>query len=110
MAAVDLAATTAFLEGESIEAAANGDGHRAWVIRDALTKLEPRRRRADPDPPRRDPPPRRRPVDLPCGRDREPLRGGPARPADAGATARMTLTDRYPAYDTNERSLGEPDP
>jgi 3-methyladenine DNA glycosylase AlkD len=41
MAAIDLAATTAFLEDQSVEAAAAADGHRAWVIRDALAKLDP---------------------------------------------------------------------
>jgi 3-methyladenine DNA glycosylase AlkD len=41
LAAVDRAATTAFLDAESTTAAATGDGHRAWVIRDALAKLEP---------------------------------------------------------------------
>ena len=41
MAAIDRPATTAFLEAESETAAATSDGHRAWVIRDALPKLEP---------------------------------------------------------------------
>jgi len=41
MAQVDRPATTAFLDAEATEAAANADGHRAWVIRDALSKLEP---------------------------------------------------------------------
>jgi 3-methyladenine DNA glycosylase AlkD len=41
MAAVDRAATTEFLDLESGTAAATGDGHRAWVIRDALPKLDP---------------------------------------------------------------------
>jgi 3-methyladenine DNA glycosylase AlkD len=41
MAAVDRAATTEFLDLESETAAATGDGHRAWVIRDALAKLDP---------------------------------------------------------------------
>jgi 3-methyladenine DNA glycosylase AlkD len=41
MAGVDLGSTTAFLRSETETAAANADGHRAWVIRDALTKLEP---------------------------------------------------------------------
>ena len=39
MAGVDLAATTTFLEAEAATAAATDDGHRAWVIRDALVKL-----------------------------------------------------------------------
>ena len=39
LAAVDLAATTRFLEGEAATAARTADGHRAWVIRDALPKL-----------------------------------------------------------------------
>jgi 3-methyladenine DNA glycosylase AlkD len=41
LAAVDLPATTAFLEAQSEQAAASSDGHRAWVIRDALVKLAP---------------------------------------------------------------------
>ena len=41
MAAVDPAATTAFLDSQAAEAAAAGDGHRAWVIRDALPKIDP---------------------------------------------------------------------
>ena len=41
MAGVDRAATTAYLDAESITAAETNDGHRAWVIRDALVKLEP---------------------------------------------------------------------
>ncbi len=36
---VDQAAVTAFAESESLRAAARGDGHRAWVIRDALPAL-----------------------------------------------------------------------
>jgi 3-methyladenine DNA glycosylase AlkD len=40
LAGIDRAATTAFLDAESTTAAATGDGHRAWVIRDALGKLE----------------------------------------------------------------------
>jgi 3-methyladenine DNA glycosylase AlkD len=38
---VDVAATTAALERETDTAIANGDGQRAWVIRDALPKLDP---------------------------------------------------------------------
>jgi len=41
MAAVDCAATTAFLEAEAILAAGSSDGNRAWVVRDALPKLDP---------------------------------------------------------------------
>jgi 3-methyladenine DNA glycosylase AlkD len=41
MAIVDLAATTAALEREAETAAATDDGHRAWVVRDSLSKLEP---------------------------------------------------------------------
>ena len=41
MAAVDRAATTETLDAESITAATTSDGHRAWVIRDALPKLDP---------------------------------------------------------------------
>ncbi|MEO5940104.1 MAG: DNA alkylation repair protein [Candidatus Limnocylindrales bacterium] len=40
MAAVDQAATTAFLDGQASEAATAGDGHRAWVVRDALPKID----------------------------------------------------------------------
>ena len=41
MAVVDLRATTAALEREATTAAARDDGHRAWVVRDSLSKLEP---------------------------------------------------------------------
>jgi len=41
MAIVDPAATTAALHREANTAAANDDGHRAWVIRDSLSKLDP---------------------------------------------------------------------
>jgi hypothetical protein len=38
---VDRAATTAVLEAEAEQAAAASDGHRAWVVRDALPKVDP---------------------------------------------------------------------
>ena len=41
MAIVDAAATTAALEREAATAAEHQDGHRAWVIRDSLSKLDP---------------------------------------------------------------------
>lgn len=41
MTVVDLAATTAALEHGARIAADRDDGHRAWVIRDSLSKLEP---------------------------------------------------------------------
>jgi 3-methyladenine DNA glycosylase AlkD len=41
MAIVDVAATTAALEREAAIAAEHEDGHRAWVIRDSLSKLDP---------------------------------------------------------------------
>jgi 3-methyladenine DNA glycosylase AlkD len=41
MAGVDQAGTTAFLDAAATTAAERRDGHRAWVIRDALVKLEP---------------------------------------------------------------------
>lgn len=41
MALVDLPATTAALEREAASAAEGDDGHRAWVVRDSLAKLEP---------------------------------------------------------------------
>jgi len=41
MAAVDLGSTTEFLRAEAEAAAATDDGHRAWVVRDALVKLDP---------------------------------------------------------------------
>ncbi len=41
MAIVDRSATTTALDIEARRAARDGDGHRAWVIRDALSKLEP---------------------------------------------------------------------
>jgi 3-methyladenine DNA glycosylase AlkD len=41
LAGLDRAATTAALEAEADLAVADDDGHRAWVIRDSLSKLEP---------------------------------------------------------------------
>jgi hypothetical protein len=41
MALVDLPATTAALEREANVATTNDDGHRAWVVRDSLSKLDP---------------------------------------------------------------------
>lgn len=41
LAMVDPAATTAALEAEAERAVETADGHRAWVIRDALAKLDP---------------------------------------------------------------------
>lgn len=41
LAAIDGAATTAALRSETDTAVHAGDGHRAWVIRDALMKLAP---------------------------------------------------------------------
>ena len=41
LAAVDAGATGAALRTEADQATATSDGHRAWVIRDALGKLEP---------------------------------------------------------------------
>ncbi|HEX4897764.1 MAG TPA: hypothetical protein VFV53_05330, partial [Candidatus Limnocylindrales bacterium] len=41
MALVDLAATTAALDAEAELAAETADGHRAWVVRDVLEKLDP---------------------------------------------------------------------
>lgn len=41
MAFVDRTATARALDRESVRAAATSDGHRAWVIRDALSKLDP---------------------------------------------------------------------
>jgi 3-methyladenine DNA glycosylase AlkD len=38
---IDRAATDAALRAETQRAAATADGHRAWVIRDTLTKLDP---------------------------------------------------------------------
>ncbi len=41
LASIDQAATVDALRHETDLAAANGDGHRAWVIRDTLSKLDP---------------------------------------------------------------------
>ncbi len=41
LAGVDRAATTAALTAQADLAVADSDGHRAWVIRDALAKLDP---------------------------------------------------------------------
>jgi 3-methyladenine DNA glycosylase AlkD len=38
---VDGAAVASFLAGEATTARATGDGHRAWVVRDALPKVDP---------------------------------------------------------------------
>jgi 3-methyladenine DNA glycosylase AlkD len=46
MAIVDLEATTEALEHEAIAAGRDLDGHRAWVIRDVLPKLDPDRAEA----------------------------------------------------------------
>jgi 3-methyladenine DNA glycosylase AlkD len=46
MTIVDQPATTAALEYEAEIAASRDDGHRAWVIRDSLSKLDPRRAEA----------------------------------------------------------------
>jgi 3-methyladenine DNA glycosylase AlkD len=40
LAGIDRLATTAFLDAESETAKATGDGHRSWVIRDSLVKLD----------------------------------------------------------------------
>jgi 3-methyladenine DNA glycosylase AlkD len=41
LAQLDLEATTATLEDEADRAIATADGHRAWVVRDSLSKLDP---------------------------------------------------------------------
>jgi 3-methyladenine DNA glycosylase AlkD len=41
LAQVDRARTTAALRAQAVRAAATDDGHRAWVIRDSLSKLDP---------------------------------------------------------------------
>ena len=41
MATIAAPATIEALRAEARIAAANGDGHRAWVIRDSLSKLDP---------------------------------------------------------------------
>jgi 3-methyladenine DNA glycosylase AlkD len=46
MAMVDADATAATLEAEAATATATADGHRAWVIRDSLLKLDPARAQA----------------------------------------------------------------
>ena len=93
---VDPAAVATFCDEQAGIAERTNDGHRAWVIRDALSKLTRRPRRADQGPTRRDPPPRRSARDVHRGRGRGPIRPGHARPAAARASA-----DRL-----NERSLG----
>nr|MBA2381330.1 DNA alkylation repair protein [Chloroflexota bacterium] len=40
MAGIDRTATTKFLEAEAKTAAGTDDGHRAWVIRDTLPKID----------------------------------------------------------------------
>jgi len=39
LAAIDLEATTTFLDEQATQAVRNSDGHRAWVVRDALPKI-----------------------------------------------------------------------
>jgi hypothetical protein len=41
LAGIDLEATTSALATETDRACASADGHRAWVIRDSLVKLDP---------------------------------------------------------------------
>jgi len=41
LAAIDLEATTTFLDEQATQAVRNSDGHRAWVVRDALPKIAP---------------------------------------------------------------------
>ncbi len=104
MALVDLDATTRALETEAAVATETQDGHRAWVIRDSLAKL---------DPGRCDPHPRAAgdgPAKAECAVDvegrgaREPLRRHGPRATDAGATPRVT-TARMTTADTR-RSTG----
>ncbi len=72
-------------------AATTSDGHRAWVIRDALSEARARRRRPDPRSPDRHPPPGRHAGHLARRRDGQPLRSRSPRPPDAGATTVMTF-------------------
>ena len=78
----DLAAVTAFVEAEATLAAQTGDGHRAWVLRDALPALHGRRR-PDPRPAGWDSAPAGWTVDVTRGNHRGALpspvrRSGPA--------------------------------
>ena len=41
LAQIDAERTTAMLRAETERAVASGDGHRAWVVRDSLAKLDP---------------------------------------------------------------------
>jgi 3-methyladenine DNA glycosylase AlkD len=41
LADLDVAATTRFIEAETRTARLTGDGHRAWVVRDSVSKLPP---------------------------------------------------------------------
>lgn len=46
LAVVDRVQVTEFIEAETTSAGATADGNRAWVLRDALVRLEPRKARA----------------------------------------------------------------
>ena len=87
---VDRAATETALRAETARAVETADGHRAWVIRDTLPKLDPATADELRDRPRGDPQAPGRAVDLGRRRDRRPVRR-PARPDDPpGASALMT--------------------
>ena len=93
LSVVDREATIAFLRREAETARATDDGHRAWVVRDALEKLAARRRRPAPPRGRRHPQAPRRPVDVPRRRHGRGVqlarRRGPARRA-RGRGPRLT--------------------
>ncbi len=97
MSGVDHDATVAFLRREAATARHEDDGHRAWVVRDALEKLPPDEADLLRDLGRRDPQAPRRALDLACLRDRRrvrrPRRGRPARYAPRRGSRLMAPTD-----------------
>ena len=92
LAAVDIDATTAALQDETARAAETADGHRAWVIRDALAKLEPAVAAELATRPGGYPQAPGSSLDLRCLRDRGPFRRPPRSRRSPRTTARLTAS------------------
>ena len=88
---VDRPATEAALRAETERAAATDDGHRAWVIRDTLTKLDPATADEFRDATRGDPQAPGRTGHLGRIRDRRPLRSPARSRLPSGAPALMPI-------------------
>ena len=94
-------------EAEAERAAATADGHRAWVVRDALAKLDPADAAAPPGPPRRASaagPARRRPPSPPRRPPASPAL--PPRPGHARAAADLTERRQPPVTDETWATSG----